>query len=256
LTGADLLDEFSSAKIDQKPDAPTSSGPGRPDPFPTGKADDDLAEEFNKQLQAQMASLMGEIDESPEMRRQLAEMMNELTTDAGAQLEADDKVGGGSKGVAGAPANPDEAFQDTIRKTMERMQASGDRATAAAADESEDMLATMLKELQGEGGGSEEDISKMLLGMMEQLTNKDILYEPMKELNDKFPAWMEKNKATTAADDLARYVEQQHLVGEIVGRFERKQYSDDNAADREFIVERMQKVRRRHEGRFDYTNVA
>jgi len=35
----------------------------------------------------------------------------------------------------------------------------------------------------------------MLLGMMEQLTNKDILYEPMKELDDKFPDWMEKNGA-------------------------------------------------------------
>ena len=82
----------------------------------------------------------------------------------------------------------------------------------------------------------------MLLGMMEQLTNKEILYEPMKDLNDKFPGWMEKNKDKTPAADLARYQEQQGLVKEIVGRFERPGYSDENVEDREYIVERMQKV--------------
>ena len=42
---------------------------------------------------------------------------------------------------------------------------------------------------------------------------------------------------------LARFEEQHSLVKEIVGRFERKGYSDENEDDREYIVERMQKVR-------------
>jgi peroxin-19 len=90
--------------------------------------------------------------------------------------------------------------------------------------------------------GSDEDFSKVLMGMMEQLTNRDILYEPMKELHDKFPAWMEENRGKVKEDDLKRYEEQQLLVREIVGRFERTGYSDQNAGDREYIVERMQKV--------------
>jgi peroxin-19 len=77
---------------------------------------------------------------------------------------------------------------------------------------------------------------------MEQLTNREILYEPMKELNDKFPKWMEENSNKVEADDLKRYQEQQVLVKEITERFERKGYSDNNAGDREYIVERMQKV--------------
>jgi peroxin-19 len=80
------------------------------------------------------------------------------------------------------------------------------------------------------------------MGMMEQLTNREILYEPMKELNDKFPKWMEANSTKVEADDLKRYQEQQVLVKEITERFERKGYSDNNAGDREYIVERMQKV--------------
>jgi len=39
-----------------------------------------------------------------------------------------------------------------------------------------------------------------------------------------------------------RYEEQHTLVTEIIGRFERKGYSDSNASDREYIVERMQKM--------------
>ena len=147
-------------------------------------------------------------------------------------------------------ANADASFQDTIRRTMERMQTSGDQATAAAAAEgSDDFLAELLKQMGSGGGpggldgeGNEEEFSKMLMGMMEQLTNKEILYEPMKELNDKFPDWLEKNRDKTSAEDLKRYEEQQTMVKEIVGKFEESTYSDSNTADREYIVDRMQKV--------------
>ena len=134
---------------------------------------------------------------------------------------------------------------------MERIQQSGDAATAPASTSSEaaggsseeQLLMEMMKSLSaGEGGGSEEDFNSMLMSMMTQLTNKEILYEPMKELHDKFPAWMVKNAATTEKADLERYTEQQRLVAEIVGRFERSGYSDSNEEDREYIVERMQKV--------------
>lgn len=152
---------------------------------------------------------------------------------------------GSTPSAATAPGGAD--FQDTIRRTMERMQASGESATAAAtAEGSDDFMAEMLRQMGGEGGmeGNEEEFSKMLLGMMEQLTNKDILYEPMKELNDKFPEWMEKNRETISAEDRDRYDVQQALVKEIVGKFEETGYADSNTADREYIVERMQKVSR------------
>ncbi|KAJ4157152.1 Peroxisome chaperone and import receptor [Fusarium falciforme] len=132
---------------------------------------------------------------------------------------------------------------------MERMQASGDQATAAAAEgPADDFMSEMLKQLSSGdlgalgGDGSEEEFSKMLMGMMEQLTNKEILYEPMKELDDKFPEWLAKNRNSTPKEDLKRYEEQQSVVREIVAKFEEKTYSDSNAADREFIVDRMQKM--------------
>lgn len=126
------------------------------------------------------------------------------------------------------------------------MQTSGEQATAAAAAKgSDDFLAELLKQMQSgglDGEGSEEEFSKMLMGMMEQLTHKDILYEPMKELHEKFPGWLEKNRATTSKEDLERYELQQKLVSEIVAKFEEPNYADTSKEHHEYIVDRMQKV--------------
>lgn len=249
-SGADMLDEFSASKVDTKRDAPALSGPGRPANLSTSALanEPEAAPDFGKQLQEQMAALMGEIDQSPEMRQQIESLMKEI----GAAAEAVPQPGSthGDPDTTNPPVSSsgaEETFQETIRKTMDRMQTSGEQATAAAtSDDSDDILAQMLKDMQGGGlggAGGDEDFSKMLMGMMEQLTNKEILYEPMKELRDKFPGWMAKNGNSTKPEDLQRYEEQQRLVKEIVSKFEEKGYSDSNAADREYIVDRMQKVR-------------
>lgn len=262
----DMLDEFSAVKIEsQKPPAP--SGPGIPSAVGGGAAaateEDGLSEEdFAKQLQDGMAGLLGELE--PEIQAQFENIFKELGAAAAAEGGAEPvsaAVAGGQSGVPRGAANPvaaatppvasgaEASFQETIRQTMERMQAGGAQATAAAAAEgSDDFLAELLKQMQSgeldsEGGeGGAEDFSKMLMGMMDQLTNKEILYEPMKELNDKFPEWLDKNADKTSKDDLQRYHEQQALVKEIVGKFEEPTYSDANKADREYIVDRMQKM--------------
>ncbi|KAH8821147.1 Pex19 protein family-domain-containing protein [Xylogone sp. PMI_703] len=242
----DMLDEFSETKLNDESNV--SSGPERTkatdeDTFAAGISD----EEFSKQLQAGMAELMGELDKNPDMQAQLENIFKELGGAEGQDTSTSSPKAATSSGKSGPSGTAaEDSFQDTIRKTMERMQASGDQATAAAAAEpTDDILAEMLKAMQAsgfDGEGSEEDFSKMLLGMMEQLTNKEILYEPMKELHDKFPGWIEKNINNTPPDDMKRYKLQQTLVAEIVGRFEQKTYNDSNAADREYIVERMQKM--------------
>lgn len=253
---SDILDEFSATKQDNPVSAPVSQEPHIEKGPQANNEPDAKAQDFEQQLQEQMAALMGSMDESPEMKREIEAIMQDLATssvDVAAAAAAEGGKAQGSsarKGPAGETTGSEAPFQETIRKTMERMQASGDQASAAAkADDADDLLAQMMRELQGGGGAggddlpdNEEGFNKMLLGMMEQLTNKEILYEPMKELYDKFPGWLQKNRTTTKPEDVKRYEEQQRLVTQIVGRFEKKDYSDDNAADREFIVERMQQV--------------
>ncbi|EXJ81680.1 hypothetical protein A1O1_07745 [Capronia coronata CBS 617.96] len=149
------------------------------------------------------------------------------------------------------PSKPSSSFEDTIRKTMARMESSSAAATSATAQASatkseEDMLAEMLRALESEGGaglgdGSDGgDLSKMFLGMMEQLTNKDMLYEPMKELSTKYPAWLVQNRPTLDTAEFERFSRQRVIVDEIVAKFEEPAYSDDSAQCREFVWEKMQ----------------
>ncbi|KAI8669172.1 hypothetical protein NCS57_00731400 [Fusarium keratoplasticum] len=253
----DMLDDFSAVKIEsKKPAAPAgpSSTQAAKEPASSSKqpeADDAFSEEeFAKQLQAGMADLLGELEKSPDMQAQFEDIFKHIAAAEGAG-DAPPPPAAASASAGPAPSAPaeDASFQETIRRTMERMQASGDQATAAAAEgPADDFMSEMLKQLSSGdlgalgGDGSEEEFSKMLMGMMEQLTNKEILYEPMKELDDKFPEWLAKNRNSTPKEDLKRYEEQQSVVREIVAKFEEKTYSDSNAADREFIVDKMQKM--------------
>ena len=263
----DVLDEFANTKLDSKasaasapkaapqPSAPSSSGPGRPEDLSPAELLLQNEDEFAKKLQEEMEQLLGQGDFQKQFEDIMKEMNSELGGDhlpASADPEAAaaaSPLKDGPPSKAGTATNKsDKNFQDTIKRTMERMQESGDAASSAAASSAnqDDILAQMLKEMESggfSGEGSDEDFSKILMGMMEQLTNKEILYEPMKELDDKFPKWMETNKDKVPKEDLKRYEEQQVLVREITARFERSGYSDENAKDREYIVERMQKVR-------------
>lgn len=144
---------------------------------------------------------------------------------------------------------PSESFNDAIKRTMGRMKESGDKATAAASNEddlSDDMIAQLLKAVEAgaEGAGEDGDLSKMFMGMMEQLSNKEMLYEPMKELDMKFGPWLEKNKnsGTVPIEDMERFQKQAEIVKQIVTKFEERSFSDDDPKCREYIWERMQEV--------------
>lgn len=244
IRSIDLLDEFSTTDI--KTARPRQFEP-QPGQIQEETLDDFIMSEtgeaeFNRQLEEQMAALMGSVDEPPEMKREIQILMEDLVgvTDVERRHETKSAV---------APtdtSSSEQPFQETIRRTMERMQASGEKAeTATAFEDPDDILAQMLREMQHGGlddATNEEGFSKMLMSMMEQLTNKEILYEPMKELYDKFPSWMQEHGSSVAEADVIRYREQERLVGEIVGKFDEKGYSDSDAANREFIVERMQKA--------------
>ncbi|KAI4725997.1 Pex19-domain-containing protein [Aureobasidium sp. EXF-10728] len=256
----DMLDDFSATSLkDSKPTAPsTATAPSsttKPSSSSAASQPSIEDDEFARQLQAGMAELLGGLGDDPEMQKQFQEMMKELS--AAAEQEAAGTAGSPPADAASkpntAPTPPSSsstakpAFASTIEKTMERMQASGESASAAAATSSQDdMLAQMLKDLESGNfpamDGDQGDFNSMLMGMMEQLVNKDILYEPMKELHDNFPDWLEKNKDSTSKQDLDRYKTQQSVVKDIVERFEKKDFSDDNKEDREYIVDKMQQM--------------
>ena len=80
---------------------------------------------------------------------------------------------------------------------------------------------------------------------MSQLMSKDVLYEPLKELHTKFPAYLKDNAATMKAEDKQRFESQQKIVTQIVEIFEDPSYSPENADQGIKIVNLMNTVRLR-----------
>ncbi|KAG2137421.1 Pex19-domain-containing protein [Suillus bovinus] len=97
-------------------------------------------------------------------------------------------------------------------------------------------LETLLSQF---GLEDEEDMQGVLETMMGQLMGKDVLYEPLKELSDKFPDYLKANAITLTSDDKSRYDAQIICIKQLLQIFESKDYTDDDDKTRIKIVDLM-----------------
>ncbi|RAL01634.1 putative peroxisomal membrane protein receptor Pex19 [Aspergillus ibericus CBS 121593] len=278
------FDELDEVLDDFKPKPAPAPAQSNAAQAPADDDDDDFDEEaFLRQLEQDMANMMGGagkdstgpsgapadsefLDQDAETFAKYLEESGVTPSDFLKQLVGDVMMKGedgddsttaataGSSSSAVPPASASggnnaapETFNDTIQRTIERMKESGDKATAAASEDdvSDDLVAQLIKAIEaGAGDGDEGDLTKMFMGMMEQLSNKEILYEPMKELDTKFGPWIAENKGKgkVSDEDMARYEKQAGVVALIVAKFEEKGYSDEDPKCREYVWEKMQEM--------------
>ncbi|KAG2151643.1 Pex19 protein [Suillus bovinus] len=130
-------------------------------------------------------------------------------------------------------------FQSRIRNTMNKLKESesglksSDPSSSAT---SADPLEALLSQL---GDEDEEDMQGVLEAMMGQLMGKDVLYEPLKELSDKFPDYLKANATTLTSDDKSRYDAQIICMKQLLEIFESKDYADDDDKTRIKIIDLM-----------------
>ncbi|BGP14378.1 Peroxisome chaperone and import receptor [Rhodosporidiobolus nylandii] len=127
-----------------------------------------------------------------------------------------------------APAN----FQDAIAASMSKMRDSSSSANAAAESSraagagGDAGMAAMLAQLAGMpdlgdlAGDDEEGLQGMLDEMMKQLMSREMLYEPLKDLADKYPEYLAQHGSSLPSEDLERYKKQEAIVRTIVGKFD------------------------------------
>ncbi|KAH9476275.1 Peroxisome biogenesis protein 19-1 [Psilocybe cubensis] len=278
----DVLSEFNSSSQSPPPsahpiaphgrprnntrvDAPPPSIPGSGSALdPTSEADEDaLSSEFAKELALGMESLMREItgevsksdvdadgSETTEDERarafkaaweaMLIEGMDANIAGAG---DASAKKESSSTSTAGG-------FQDKIKQAMEKLKESetklGGSTSGAGAPSDPESLEALLKSLGdlglGEGEDDEKELAGFLENMMGQLMSKDVLYEPLKELADGFPPYLEKPPSPLSAEDRKRYESQLVCVRQILAVFEKDGYSDTNAECNKQIVDLMSEM--------------
>ncbi|ODV83895.1 hypothetical protein CANARDRAFT_29622 [[Candida] arabinofermentans NRRL YB-2248] len=156
--------------------------------------------------------------------------------------------------------NPQENFQSVISETMSRLKNSGEQIDKSLQEEDKDdqLLTTLLKSLDlnldmgGENAnntsenlnGSMDDIGKLLVDMLDKLSSKNVLYEPLNDLYLKYPNWLNdpQNKINETPENYKNYENQYMLIKEIILKFNDSKFNENSNTDKEYINSKLEKL--------------
>jgi len=217
-----------------------------PDGENTETTDTDFAEEFARQMEAMLRDLS-----IPEDPSSTADSPGTSNTEAGKDKtreafraaweemlvkSMDDALSGVPDGTkSNAAGDSEDAFQKSLREATERLHKS-DTELQADSQAGDDDLTALLE------SGDDGELQKLLEGMMGQLMSKEVLYDPLNELNDKFPSYLASNRDKLSASDLARYEAQHACASQIIDVFNDTGYRDDNPEMTTKIIALMNKM--------------
>lgn len=154
---------------------------------------------------------------------------------SGASTGAEADTGKDKEKATGAA---EDDFQKNIRAAMQKLKESEQNLRdSQAASTNDDDLEKLLAEF-GEGK-TEDELNGLLDGMMSHLMSKDILYEPLKELSDKFPPYLEENKATLSELQYKQYTAQHASIAKMIAIFDDPSYSDSDSSQNAAVVSLM-----------------
>lgn len=81
-----------------------------------------------------------------------------------------------------------------------------------------------------------QDMESIVETMMQQLLSKDVLHEPMKEIGERYPTWLEDNRTKLSSEEYQRFSHQYELIKDLNEVYE----TDPGNFNK--IVELMQKM--------------
>eukprot|EP01126_Amoeba_proteus_P025704 TRINITY_DN2556_c0_g1_i15.p1 TRINITY_DN2556_c0_g1~~TRINITY_DN2556_c0_g1_i15.p1 ORF type:complete len:181 (-),score=43.34 TRINITY_DN2556_c0_g1_i15:98-640(-) len=143
-------------------------------------------------------------------------------------------------------ATPTATTATTVNSTTERVTPTEPHLEAAellrnlAADlekmkeggNPDSLLGDFFKELD-----SDNSYTGAMEGMMKQIISKEVLYEPMKDMYDRYPPWLEENKGKLAESEYFNYLKQYGYIEQIL-------YTYDTVGDEglDVVLKLMQEV--------------
>ncbi|CAH0481070.1 unnamed protein product [Peronospora belbahrii] len=177
-----------------------------------------IMENNEKELQQNMAKFF-EDAETPEFQQVLEQAFRELGTDVdtknveqllGSLKKMDttcDETDDVNAGVAKTLQNMAKAAQGIDEVGTEQVEAMG-----------EEMMSEMMKKF--EEMGEQSDFQDLVDGMMQQLLSKDIMYDPMKQICERYPEWLAEKKSLLSKEDYERYTKQYQYFQQIIAMYE------------------------------------
>ncbi|VAI59253.1 unnamed protein product [Triticum turgidum subsp. durum] len=107
-------------------------------------------------------------------------------------------------------AHASEALEKLTRETREAVRGLETATGGIAGLDDEAMMEDFVKQFEEFAGA--QDMDSIVETMMKQLLSKEILYEPMKDIVEKYPKWLEDNKSKISKEEYERYSNQLELM--------------------------------------------
>ncbi|CAN6471862.1 unnamed protein product [Victoria cruziana] len=139
--------------------------------------------------------------------------------------------------ASGRDSHVAEALEQLTQQTREAVKGlEFAESTGSLPDDAPDeqMMENLVKQFEELAGS--QDMETIVETMMHQLLSKEILHEPMKEIGERYPKWLEEHKSELSTEEYQRYSDQHLLIKRLIVVYENE---PDNFNK---IVEIMQKM--------------
>ena len=141
-----------------------------------------------------------------------------------------------------------EKIREKLRQTINQLHDNS--SSASGQDLTEEELNKMFNnfDLGGPEGPGEESFTNllpMMEGMMQSLLSKELLYQPMKDIAEKFPDWLADNRNKVSDEEFVKYNKQFELTKKICFLYEEEASSDTAEVKKkrfDLVMELMQKM--------------
>ncbi|CAG9131775.1 unnamed protein product [Plutella xylostella] len=253
VVDSELDDLLDSALEDMK----KRQGDGQANPDAAGadgEAPQMWNEEFIKEAAAQfesnMAAILGSFSGVPEdqiTQDQIAQTFSKMAEAAAQVLKA--PAPGDAPAVEADPSAGNrvataEEVNAAISQTLQNLNTNAESLQNPFSDQD---IANMFSNfnLAGEEGQEGNMFVPFMQGMMQSLLSKEVLYPSLKELVEKYPAWLDENKGKIDQDEYERFSQQKELMDKVCVALEPEQESDPEDVKRkrfETVLELMQKM--------------
>ncbi|XP_062222540.1 peroxisome biogenesis protein 19-1-like [Phragmites australis] len=111
-----------------------------------------------------------------------------------------------------------EALEKLTRETREAVRGLETATGGVAGLDDDAMMEEFVKQFEEFAGA--QDMDSIVETMMQQLLSKEILHEPMKDIVEKYPKWLEDNKDKISKEECKRYNNQLELMVKLIEVYE------------------------------------
>uniref|UniRef100_A0A8C2TSG0 Peroxisomal biogenesis factor 19 n=1 Tax=Coturnix japonica TaxID=93934 RepID=A0A8C2TSG0_COTJA len=134
-------------------------------------------------------------------------------------------------GRVGGDAASQQEFTSCLKETLSGLARNATNLQGSAVEED---LAKAMEGLGLEEGGGEGGVLPVVQSVLQHLLSRDVLYPSLKEITDKYPEWLQRQRAALPEEQLERYRAQHGVMSRICQHLENER-PEDSDGDRRAV---------------------